>query len=71
MIDLRCRGRAACNVVSASGETICMQGDWVEGYFVGPDFIVGEVIEADDECASLEFWVPVLVDTVVLLSSCF
>jgi len=43
-------------------EDVCKKGDWVFGNLIvngGRPFIVGDVVESDDEYILFSFWVPV------------
>lgn len=63
MRDLKFRGIAACDV----GETSVKMGDMLFGQLVGEGgtpFIVGPVVESDEEYISLETWCPVNPETV-------
>ena len=39
-------------------------GEWIYGYLIGKDVIVGDIIDFDDEYFTTEFWYKVIPETV-------
>ena len=38
-------------------------GEWVEGHFVEPNWIIGEEVDSSEEYFYPEFWTPIVKDT--------
>lgn len=58
MRQIKFRGRAETSV-----EGQCKEGEWVFGNLIvnnGNSYIVGEVVDVDDEYIALEYWIPVV-----------
>ena len=64
MEENKFRGKSTVNIKSMK----IKKGDWVEGFLVYDDednpFIVGKLIEVNDEYTILEYWIPVDPKTV-------
>ncbi len=58
MKEIKFRGKVI-NDVECYGESLFRKGEWVYGYLVSPNVIVGDVVEIDEEYISLEWWVTV------------
>lgn len=46
-------------------ENVIDEDGYAHGYYVG-GFIVGEMVEANDEYCTLEYWIPVLPETLMM-----
>lgn len=66
MREIKCRGfhkdKNGSKEIIVNSEKV--RGDWVYGYLIGSDVIVGDVVEFCDESFNTEFWCRVVPETV-------
>lgn len=58
------KGKLKENYNDFENEAYFSKGSWVEGYLVGDDMIVGEVLESTSDYIVLEYWYKVDSETV-------